>query len=66
MRNFTTASQGSCRMNRLRSKAIASIWVQLNKRTKTAIDGDDHEIVRFLLGFSSKKGMDIETIFLDE
>jgi hypothetical protein len=40
--------------------------VQLNKRTETAIDGDDREIVRFFLGFSSKKGLDIETIFLAE
>jgi hypothetical protein len=39
-------------------------WVRLNKCTKTAIDWDDREIVHFLLGFSSKKGIDIETIFL--
>jgi hypothetical protein len=41
-------------------------WVRLNKRTKTAIDRDDRKIVRFLCGFSSKKGIDIETIFLAE
>jgi len=40
--------------------------VQLNKRTETAIDGDDREIVHFLCGVSSKKGIDIETIVLAE
>jgi hypothetical protein len=28
-------------------RATDECGVQLNKRTKTAIDGDDHEIVRF-------------------
>jgi hypothetical protein len=46
--------------------AHAEQGVRLNKRTRTAIDRDDREIIRFLLGFSSKKGMDIETIFLAE
>jgi hypothetical protein len=39
-------------------------WVRLNKRTETAIDWDDSEIVRFLCGFSSQNGLDRETIFL--
>src|SRR6185436_14050573 len=37
--------------------------VRLNKRTKTAIDRDDREIVRFLCRFSAKPCVDIETIF---
>jgi hypothetical protein len=41
-------------------------WVHLNKRTEIAIDRDDSEIVRFSFRFSSKKDMDIETIFLAE
>jgi hypothetical protein len=40
--------------------------VRLNKRTETAIDQDDREIVHFLYGLSSKKGIDIETIVLAE
>jgi hypothetical protein len=43
---------------------VAHEWVQLNKRTETAIGGDDSEIVHFLWRFSSKKGIDIETICL--
>jgi hypothetical protein len=39
-------------------------WVHLNKCTETAIDRDEREIVRFLCGFSSKHGLDRETIFL--
>jgi hypothetical protein len=41
-------------------------WVRLNKRTETAIDRYDSEIGRFLCMSSSKKGLDIETIFLAE
>jgi hypothetical protein len=48
------------------AQKLHQFWVQLNKRTETAIDGDDREIDRFFLGFSSKKGLDIETIFLAE
>jgi hypothetical protein len=44
----------------------AEIWVRLNKRTETAIDRYDSEIGRFLCMSSSKKGLDIETIFLAE
>jgi hypothetical protein len=40
--------------------------VRLNKRTETAIDRYDSEIGRFLCLSSSKKGLDIETIFLAE
>jgi hypothetical protein len=45
-------------------KAEEHASVRLNKSAKTAIDRDDREIVHFRLGFSSKKGIDIETIFL--
>jgi hypothetical protein len=41
-------------------------WVQLNKRTETAIDGDDREIVRFRCRFSTKKYLDLEPYFLLE
>jgi hypothetical protein len=41
-------------------------WVRLNKRTETAIDRDDSEIGRFLCLSSSKKGLDIKTIFRAE
>jgi hypothetical protein len=40
--------------------------VRLNKRTETAIDQDDREIVRFRFRFSSKKCLDIEPYFLLE
>jgi hypothetical protein len=41
-------------------------WVRLNKCTENAIGYDDSEIGRFLCSSSSKKGIDIKTIFLAE
>jgi hypothetical protein len=40
--------------------------VRLNKRTEAGIDRDDNEIGRFFCSASSKKGIDIKTIFLAE
>jgi hypothetical protein len=40
--------------------------VQLNKRTETAIDQDDREIVRFRFRFSLKKCLDRDPYFLLE
>jgi bisphosphoglycerate-dependent phosphoglycerate mutase len=40
--------------------------VRSNKRTETAVNCYDSEIGRFLCLSSSKKGLDIETIFLAE
>jgi hypothetical protein len=49
-----------------KTRLAAIRWVRLNKRTETAIDRYDDEIGHFLCGFSSKKGIDIETIVLAE
>ena len=40
--------------------------MHLNKGTETTIERDDSEIGRFALRFSSKKDMDIATMFLAE
>lgn len=45
---------------------LERMGVRLNKRTETAMDRDDSEIGRFLCLSSSKKGLDIKTIFLAE
>jgi hypothetical protein len=44
---------------------LQHIAVKLNKRTQTAIDRDDREIVRFHFRFSSKKCLDRDPYFSD-
>jgi hypothetical protein len=45
---------------------LQAMWVRLNKCTETAIGYNDSENSRFLCSSSSKKGIDIKTIFLAE
>jgi hypothetical protein len=42
------------------------LWVRLNKCTETAIDYDDSKNGRFLCSSSSRKVIDIKTMFLAE